>query len=245
MVSMNSLYQGRIREAERASRRARHLLDYAQNPSLILGLLGDWIHALLHLGEWQEVVELGDHAIRVWNDSHEAIGPGRMAFWCGLEVARATRDRARASQLRDAILQMAANLPAGPILTAYAQNDLDALAELLRPSLPLGYARVDLIERTLSVLNDAGHRIDMTILEEVGRYAALWNTPLITTQVLRARGDFAAAAEMSGAVGDQICEARAQIELATAEGRVPGARWIDVLTKAGDVEFLESHHAAV
>ena len=245
MLSSTSLYMGRTAEADRWIRSAWHLLDYSGHPSVVLGLLGDAIHASVHLGDWQRAVDLGDHALKVWNESHEALGPGRMAFWCGLQVARARRDGNRAAQFSDALMNIALIAPAGPMLSAFARNDMDALADSLRSDWRLGYARVDLIERSLAAMNDAGHAIDAALLDALDQYAETWKAPLVKAQVLRARGDFAASADLSAVTGDLMNEARARIELARAEGSPPDEKWTVVLREAGDIEFLESRQVAV
>jgi len=106
-----SCHIGDLDRAEKIARQAMSLLDYAQNPSLILGLIGDLMYTLLLKGGWDEVLLLGDQALRVWKDSQRAIGPGRIAFIAGLDVCRARRDFVSAREFADALIQLTKDSP--------------------------------------------------------------------------------------------------------------------------------------
>jgi len=241
MVAQTSILMGELVRAERTLRESAVLLDYAQNPSLILGLLGEHMQVLLLLGRWDQVMELGEQVLRVWNESHEAIGPGRIGFIAGLEVCRARRDTTRAAQFKEALLQMAPNVPTGSILRAYAESDPAAMEREVLAGLNFGFGRMDIVERVLSALNDRRYSIAEPTVAAVARYAQREHMPLLKAQVLRAGRDCAAAASIFAEVGAVPYEARTRIELDESRGMRPDPEAVKTLQRLGDIEYLEAH----
>jgi tetratricopeptide (TPR) repeat protein len=245
MVFQTSFSLGDLVRAEEISRQSLSLLDYSQNPTLILGILGNRMHALLLLGRWDEVEELGNHALRVWNESHESLGPARLAFITGLDVSRSRGDLARAGQFREALFQGAVPHASAPIQRAYAESDMPALESELLVSMKFGFGRMDLVERALSALNDRGYRMDDSTLKAVRNYAHIHRLPLIKAHVLRAARDFSAAANIWAEAGARPYVARARIELAASQGVAPDPEMVALLRKLGDIEYLEAHQLGV
>jgi class 3 adenylate cyclase/tetratricopeptide (TPR) repeat protein len=241
MVASTSVQLGDIAGAERAQNEASALLDYTQTPSLILGLLGDRMYGLLLLGRWDMVVELGDHALRVWAETREAIGPGRVGFVAGLEVARARRDAPRTSQFKEALLGIAVTLPAGPLITAFAELDAAAMEREALDSMRFGFGRSDLVERLLSTLADRQWSLSRSTLDALKHHADRGRIPLLQAQLLRLDGDFEGAAEIFSAIGAIPYHARAQVELADSRGVPPDRESVAVLKSLGDIEYLEFH----
>ena len=226
---------------ERSLRDSASLFDYAQSPSMILALLADRMQALLLLGRWDEVRELGDQMLRIWNESQEAIGPARLGFMAGLDVARARRDATRASHFREVLLQLAPNVPSGDMLSAYAESDLSGIEQSVLRALKRGWGRPDTIERALSFLNDQGCTIADSTITAVTQDAWASNIPLLQAQRLRAQRDYASAAEIFASAGALPYEARARIELARKAGIAPETRPVAILRDLGDIEYLEAH----
>ncbi len=241
MVGQTSILMGDLVRAEQTYRESMVLLDYAQNPSLILGLLGEYMLVLLLLGRWDQVVELGDQSLRVWNETHEVIGPGRIGFIAGLEVSRARRDTMRAAQFTEALIYMAPNMATGPLLKAYAELDLPAMEREVLAALKFGFGRVDVVERVLSALNDRRHPIAEPTLAAVARYAQREQIRLLQAQALRAGRDFAAAGSIFAEVGAEPNAARTRIELDESRGMRPDPEAVTTLRRLGDVEYLETH----
>lgn len=241
MVAQTSILMGELARAERTFRESAVLLDYAQNPSLILGLLGEHMQVLLLLGRWDQVVDLGDQVLHVWNESHEAIGPGRIGFVVGLEVSRARRDATRAAQFKEALLQMAPNVPTGRMLRAYAESDPAAMEHELLEGLSFGFGRVDVLERVLSALNDRRYAIAEPTVAAVARYAERAHIPLLKAQALRAGRDRAAAASIFAQLGAAPYAARTRIELDESRGMRPDPEAVKTLQRLGDIEYLEAH----
>lgn len=244
VVAWMSFLVGDLSRMESSLHESMDLLDYAQNPSLILSLLGERMHVLLLLGRWDEAVEFGDRVLRVWNDTHEAIGPARIGFVVGLYIARARHDTKRASQFQEVMLELAPSSSSGSHLKAYADNDLAAMEREVIEALKVRHGRFDLIERLLSVLNDRAYSISDSTLSTVEHYADLWGIPLLKAQVLRGRRNFASAAGIYAKAGAVPYEARARIELAQAQGTRPDPEAVEILRKLGDIEYLESHDLA-
>jgi class 3 adenylate cyclase/tetratricopeptide (TPR) repeat protein len=245
MVASTSIQTGDLAGAERAQEEASALLDYAQTPSLILGLLGDRMYGLLLLGRWDMVVELGDRALRVWVETREAIGPGRVGFVAGLEVARARRDSLRTSQFTEALRGIALQSPSGPMITAFDDLDASAMEHQVLDSMKFGYGRSDLVERLLSNLADRKWSFSRSDLDVLTSHFDRWRIPLIQAHLLRLQGDFERAAEIFGAIGATPYLARARIELAESRGIAPDPESVAVLQRLGDIEYLESHQIGV
>ncbi|GAC1511852.1 MAG: hypothetical protein NVS1B3_15220 [Candidatus Dormibacteraceae bacterium] len=241
MVAQISILMGELAYAERSLDESTALLDKAQNPTVILGLLGDRMYVLLLLGRWDDVIRLGDHALRVWTESREAIGPARIGFVSGLEVARARRDASRASQFQEAVLQLAPHVPTGSLLRAYAELDAAAMESGLLESVKLGLGRSDLIERLLSALADRKWPLAKAPTEAVTHYADRWRIPLVSAQLRRVNSDFEGAAEIFSTIGAIPLLARARIELAESRGVPPDPESVAVLQRLGDIEYLEAH----
>jgi class 3 adenylate cyclase/tetratricopeptide (TPR) repeat protein len=240
VANWNSFNLGDLGRAEIIARQAMSLLDYAQNPSLILALIGDLMYTLLLKGGWDEVLQLGDQALRVWNDSQKAIGPGRIAFIAGLDVCRARRDFMHGSQFADALIQMTKDHPTASGFRAYAESDKSPLESELLALIKVGFTRADLLERGVSVLNDHRHSIAPPTLEAVRVHVKHLEIPLLTAQVRRAQGDFEVAATIFADAGAKPYEARARIEKALADGLQPDSGAVDSLRSLGDIEYLES-----
>jgi class 3 adenylate cyclase len=236
-----SYLNGDLERAAQIAHQAMDLIDYAQNASLILGLIGDLMYPLLLMGGWDEVLRLGDQALRVWNEPQKAIGPGRLAFISGLDVCRARRDSMRASQFAEALIQMTKNWPTGPAFRWYAESDWAAPEQKLLELMKVGFTRVEFMERVLSALTDHGHSVAAPTLDAVQQHAERWGLPLLKAQVLRAKGDFAAAAEIFADAGATPYEARARIEGAQSDGLQPDSGAVDLLRSLGDIEYLELH----
>jgi hypothetical protein len=66
----------------------------------------------------------------------------------------------------------------------------------------------------------------------------------LTAGALRAGRDFVGAAEIWAEAGARPYEARARIEHAQSRGVRPDPEIIEVLTKLGDIEYLEAHQLA-
>jgi class 3 adenylate cyclase/tetratricopeptide (TPR) repeat protein len=242
MVTQASICMGDLENAERSLKGSTALLDKAQNPTVIVGLLSDRMRVLLLLGRWDEVVQLGDQSLRVWTESHEvAIGPARIGFVSGLDVARARRDASRATQFQEALIKLAANRPSGPVLRAYAGSDTAELERAVLDSVNFASERIDLIERLLSVLADRKWSASRSTVEGVTHYADRWYVPLLKAQLMRLVGDFAGAAEIFKASGALPYLARARIELAESRGVAPDPESVAFLQTLGDIEYLESH----
>ena len=241
MVASISVLMGDLAGAERAQKEASGLLDYAQTPSLILGLLGDRMYGLLLLGRWDTVVELGDHALRVWAELREAIGPGRVGFLSGLDVSRARRDALRTTQFKEALLGIARNMPTGPVFSAYAELDAAAMEREVLDSAKFGFARSDVVERLLSALSDRKWSVSRSTLDALRHHADRWRIPLLKAQLMRLDGDFEGAAEIFSAIGAIPYLARARIELAESRGLPHDRESVAVLKHLGDIEYLESH----
>jgi tetratricopeptide (TPR) repeat protein len=243
MVAVTSYNMGDLVRAEAVTNQSLSLLDYAQNPTLILGLLGNRMLVLLLLGRWDEVQDFGDRALRVWNESKEALGPARTAFITGLEVARARRDTTRAGQYQEALVAVSPRYSSGPLMMAFAELDLGEIERQILVSLNFGFARLDMVDRALSALNDRGHASPSTVAL-LHEYAVGGNVPLLTAGALRAGRDFVGAAEIWAEAGARPYEARARIEHAQSRGVRPDPEIIEVLTKLGDIEYLEAHQLA-
>jgi len=236
-----SFHVGDLGRAAQIARQAISLLDYAQNPSLILSLLGDLMYTLQLTGGWDEVLQLGDHALRVWGDSQRAFGPGRSAFVAGLDVCRARRDFMRASQFAEALILMTKDWPTASGFRAYAESDWSALERELLELTKRGFARMELMERGLSALNDHGHLIAQPTLDAIRQHVERLEIPLVKAQVLRAQGELAVAARILADAGAKPYEARVRIEQAQSDGIQPDPAAVDLLQSLGDIEYLESH----
>ncbi len=241
VANWNSLNLGDLGRGEMIARQAMSLLDYAQNPSLILALTGNLMYTLLLIGGWDKVLQLGDQALRVWNDSHKAIGPGRIAFVAGLDVCRARRDFMRTNQFAEALIQMTKDRPTASGFIAYAESDWSAVERELLELMKVGFARADLMERGVSALTDHRHSIVQPTLEAVRQHVEHLEMPLLKGQVLRAQGDFEVAARIFADAGARPYEARARIERALSDGLQPDSAAVDLLRSLGDIEYLESH----
>jgi class 3 adenylate cyclase len=236
-----SYQMGDLVRGEAITQQSSSLLDYAQTPSLVLALLGNRMLALLMRGRWDEVQDLGDHVFRVWNESHEALGPARIAFPAGLEVSRARRDAARAGQFRDALSVVANTFPSAHLLKAYAELNLPVMEREMLTSRHFGFGRIDIVERTLSALVDSGYTIADSTVATLNDFAVRMNLPLLRAGVLRAGKHFAEAAQIWADSGAKPYEARARIELAESQGVRPDPEMVEVLRKLGDIEYLEAH----
>ena len=245
MVAESSIHMGELARADSALQQSETLMDYAQNPSLIMGLLGERMYVLLLIGRWDEVMVLGDRFLRVWIDSLEALGTARIGFVAGLEVARARRDSMRIAQFELGLLEAATKLASGPPLKAYAELDAQAIEREIVSGLSLGYGRSELIERLLSVLADRKVSLSESAVQAVTHYADRWRMPLVQAQALRATGDFEGAARIWVVAGARPYEARARIELAESRGEPPDPVSVGVLQALGDVEYLEAHGLTV
>jgi hypothetical protein len=241
MVGWMSLLSGDLAAAEETLRDELVLLDYAQHPTTVLASLGNLMYVLMLQGRWDEIFRLGDQAVRVWNESKVAIGPGRIGFIVGTELSRARRDVARAAPFIDALIQMTKSWPTAALFRAFAEGDRPGLVRELPALINRGTGRADLLERALSTLNDHGQRLDEPTLQALRQRTQDWRIPLIEAQISRAQGDFAAAATIFAQIGAKPYEARARIELARAQGLQPDSNAVDVLRKMGDIEYLESH----
>src|SRR5574340_555689 len=147
------------------ARQAMSLLDYASNPSFILAIIGDLMYSLLLTGGWDEVLQLGDQALRVWNEPQKPIGPGRLAFVAGLDVCRARRDSVGAGQFADALIEMTKDWETASAFSAYAVADWSAQERELLELTKRSYTRAELMERDLSALTDHGHAIAAPALD--------------------------------------------------------------------------------
>jgi len=241
MVSEISVFMGDLDQADRSVHESTAILDYTQNPSVILGLLGDRMHVLLLMGSWDEVLVHGDHVLRVWTESHEAIGPARKGFIAGLDVSRARRDTTRASQFKEALLKLAPNVTSGPVLRAHAESDAADMERAVLDAANFAYGRIDLIERLLSALADRKWSVSRPTVERVTQYSDRWRVPLLKAQLMRLVGDFAGAAEIFNACGAIPYLARARVELAESRGDQPDPESVAVLQRLGDIEYLEAH----
>lgn len=226
---------------ERSLRESTSLLDYAQSPSMVLTLLADRMRALLLLGRWDEVTELGDRVLAIWNESQEAIGPSRLGFIAGLDVARARRDASRASHFREVLLQLGPKVPSGDMLVAYAESEPSAIEASVLKALKRGWGRLDVIERALSLLCDQGCTIAESTIKEVSQHRWASRAPLVQAQVLRAQSDYASAAKIFASAGAVPYEARARIEIALKAGIEPEESPVAILRDLGDIEYLEAH----
>jgi class 3 adenylate cyclase/tetratricopeptide (TPR) repeat protein len=241
MVGLMSLLSGDLAAAEETLRDAMVLLDYVQQPSAVLALLGNLMYVLMLQGRWDEIFRLGEQAVRVWNESKVAIGPGRIGFIVGTELSRARQDLARAPAFIDALIQMTKSWPTAALFRAFAEGDRPGLVRELPALINRGTGRADLLERALSTLNDHGQRLDEPTLHALRQRTHDWRIPLIEAQLSRAQGEFEAAATIFAQIGAKPYEARARIELAQAQGTQPDSNAVDVLRKLGDIEYLESH----
>jgi class 3 adenylate cyclase/tetratricopeptide (TPR) repeat protein len=241
MVGWTSVLMGDLAAAEETLRDAMVLLDYAQNPSSSLALLGTLMYTLLLRGRWDEILQLGDQAVRIWNESRVAIGPGRTCFIVSIEVCRARRDMTRAAPFVDSLIQMTKHRPNAALFRAFAEGDRPALVRELPELINTGSGRADLLERALSTFNDHAQSLDERTLRAIKQRSAEWRIPLVEAQLLRAQGDFGAAARVFAQVGAKPYEARARIELARARRTEPDPGAVEVLTKLGDIEYLEAH----
>jgi hypothetical protein len=212
-----------------------------QQPSAVLALLGNLMYVLMLQGRWDEIFRLGEQAVRVWNESKVAIGPGRIGFIVGTELSRARQDLARAPAFIDALIQMTKSWPTAALFRAFAEGDRPALVRELPALMSRGTERADLLERALSTLSDHGQRLDEPTLHALRQRTHDWRIPLIEAQLSRAQGEFEAAATIFAQIGAKPYEARARIELAQAQGTQPDSNAVDVLRKLGDIEYLESH----
>jgi class 3 adenylate cyclase/tetratricopeptide (TPR) repeat protein len=241
MVAWMSILNGEFDVAEETLREGMVLLDYGQNPSLALALVGHLIYALLLQGRWDEILKLGDQAVRVWNETQIAIGPGRIGFIASIDMCRARRDMTRAGQFADCLIQMTKSWSTAPLFRALASRDRLALEAELPKLMKRGTGRVDLLERDLSILNDYGHPIDGAVLRTLRQRVEEWKIPLLEGQLLRAEGEFGAAAAVFARIGAKPYEARARIELARSRGTQADPQAVELLRKLGDVEYLETH----
>ncbi len=244
MVATISVYMGDLAHAERSLRESADLAVQSQNPTVILALLGDRMYALLLLGRWDEVIQLGDHFLRVWTESREAIGPGRIGTISGLDVARARRDVLRVSQFQEALIQLAPQVPSGSVLRAHADLDTAAVDHAVLDSLSAGFGRIDLVERMLSTVADRKWVLSRSTLESVSQFASRWRIPLVKAQLMRLDGDFEGAAEIFSASGALPYLSRARIELAQSRGVAPDPESVALLQSLGDIEYLESHQVS-
>jgi class 3 adenylate cyclase len=244
MVASSSLIMGELAHAEASLKGSAAVVDQAQNPSVILGLLGDRMYALLLLGRWDEVVQLGEHFLRVWTESHEVIGPGRIGSISALDVARARRDAPRISQFQEVLIQLAPHSPSGSVLRAYVDLDAGAMEREVLDSVTVGYARLDLIERLLSAFADRKWLPSRSTLETVTLFAERWRLPMLKAQLMRLSGDFENAAEIFSAFGSLPYASRARIELAESRGVAPDPESVALLQRLGDIEYLESHQVS-
>jgi len=105
----------------------------------------------------------------------------------------------------------------------------------------VGFARTQLMERDLSVLNDHRHSIAQPTLEAVRLHVQRLEIPLVKAQVLRAQGDFEGAARIFADAGAKPYEARARIERAQSDGLEPDSGAVDLFRSLGDIEYLELH----
>ena len=241
VVGWMSFLLGDPTHGERSLRDSTSLLDYAQSPSMVLTLLADRMQALLLLGRWDEVTELGNKILLIWNESQEAIGPSRLGFIAALDVARARRDATRAGQFREVLLQLGPNVTSGDMLLAYAESEPSAIEATVLKALKRGWGRLDVIERALSLLNDQGCTIAKSTIEAITQHGWASSAPLVRAQVLRAQREYAGAAEIFASAGAVPYEARARIELAQEAGLEPEERPVAVLRELGDIDYLEAH----
>lgn len=237
-----SFLLGDLARMERTVDDSLGLLDYAQNPSLILALLGWRMEALTLSGRWDEAAEVGERVLHLWNETHEALGTGRIGFIVGLDISRARRDSTRANLFKEALLEMTPHVPGGSHLKAYADDNLEAIEDEVLAALRSRHGRIDLVERLLSRLSDRGYPVAESTLASVDRFADRARLPLLQAQVLRAKGDFTGAAKIWASRRAAPYEARARIELAQSQGQQPDAEMVAVLGRVGDVEYLDSHH---
>ena len=241
MVALASVLLGDLVEAESVTKAGLHLLDNAQHPSLIQGLLGDRMYPLLLLGRWDEAMDLAAPLLRVWGESHEALGPGRMGFLVGLDIVRARRQTARQGEFRDALVEIAGHSSGGSHLLAYAAQDPAAIEREIGAALKTAWGRADVVERMLSALNDQGHLFAASTLDFVEEFAEHWHAPLVRAQSLRARHQFELAAALWAGMGARPLEARARIELAASQGVEPPPESVRLLEQLGDIQYLEAH----
>jgi hypothetical protein len=240
MVAWSSFCIGDPTAMNQTLQGGQGLLDFAQNPSLILGLLGERMHALTLLGDWAQAIELGDRVLRVWAETHEALGPWRIGFLTGLELSRSLRDAVRARQFENAILETD-RVAATSYLWAYAESGSSNLEQEVLTSIAHGYARADVIERLLSIINDSGRRMPRSTVEAILAWTDSWGLPLVKAQALRAAGDFTGAQRIWAEVGAVPYDARARIERAQSQGEQPDPGAVSVLRAIGDIEYLEAH----
>lgn len=242
MITQSLLYMGALEDAEQSLKGSAALLEKSQNPTMTVGMLGDRMHILLLLGRWDQVVQLGDHWLRVWTESHEtAFGPGRIGLIAGLDVARARRDASRASLFQEALLKFAANSQSGQALRAYAESNAVEMEREVLESVNFSY-RVDLIERLLSALADRRWSASRSTIESLTQSSDKWRMPLLRAQLMRLAGDFEGAAEIFNASGAIPYLARARVELAESRGDQPDPESVEILKRLGDIEYLEAHH---
>jgi hypothetical protein len=188
---------GELVEAERITAAGLAMLEPGQVPSYALHLVAWRIGALRLLGRWDEVEQLGQTAMELWDTTGRSpAGYAVRGFADLLEVARARRDESAAARYVRVIQEIYRQIPGEPgtrrnevlvtptleALSAHLANP-GAIREHIRV-----YGQIDAYERALSRFLDDGGRVDADGWEQLAEASQGSGCLIMAAQALRAVG---------------------------------------------------------
>jgi class 3 adenylate cyclase/tetratricopeptide (TPR) repeat protein len=244
MVFDTSMALADLHEADRVLAQATSV-DWAPHSAEFVGLLSDQMCVLALLGRWDELSAIAERAVKHWSEHHGASGPASFGFVAGYELALARRSTLLADRLREALLQLAAEVASGPFLRAIAERDWEAIERGMLTRLDLGQGSDLRVERVLSTVVDRRQPIRSETITSILDHAVSRGLPLLEAQARRAAGQFERAIEIWEGSGAVPYAARARIELARSRGHEPDAGDVSTLRTLQDLEYLEISQLAV
>jgi class 3 adenylate cyclase/tetratricopeptide (TPR) repeat protein len=226
----SELLLGMLDEAARSADRARVGLATGQAASFVLGA-SSWRAIALHaLGRWDEALADAARAERAWQES-ELRAPwfATNGFLAALTIARGRGDAVAAAHWREVIDRILERSDPGirpTRLSAYAIEDLDALARSVVEEYRVFDGRMDYVHTCLGLLADRRHPLEnRPVLDEMIEYLERRGLRLVSTQARRYRGllrrdsdDLEIALRAFEAMGAKPYVARVQTELGLVTG---------------------------
>ena len=244
----SQLLLGDLRGANVAAERARAGFGQGRAPAFVLGATAWKVLALHALGRWDEALLEAGRAERAWQESElRAPWYALSGFLAAFAIARGRGDQVEADRWRAAVMRIQDGSDIEirtRRLTAYVNDDLDAVADTVVAGFRVFVGRQDYVHLSVGLLADRRHPIDVAALDDLIEYADARVQRLVGTQARRLRGvrtgsqrDLEVALGAFEAMGAQSFTARVRTELGIATGdQTMIERGLDELTSLGDVE---------
>lgn len=250
VIAWASVALGDLDECERAAAAALAILQPGQLPTWALGIQTWRIYALTLGGHWDEAMAAADQGYRLWLElGRPAGGYTLRGFIPALDIALAHQDVGLAERyrglLREILPQLASHLPFS-LVQGYPEGDLARLESEIIPNFELARIRIELVERTLSLLADHGRPPARQAITPILQFTSSQSLRILEAQARRAVGlaerdvvELERALEIFDRTDAMPYAARVRCELALLTGDSAGlAVGLKTLESFGDLDQL-------